>query len=148
MGVFEVLALDQAGQKMVDVREVGTMARALDLYPSEADVHEIIGIVEEPTMKGLVKASSFINHMTKLICDGKYKPVPHDDLVAAFRALDKPKAGTLEPAKFKEMLMKEGEAFTAEEVEEMFNFAVNKADSLIHFEEYVDKLYRMLKIGN
>lgn len=80
--------------------------------------------------------------------NSRYKPVPHDDLVAAFRALDKEKKGTLEPAKLKEMLMKEGESFTAEEVEEMFNFAVNKGDSLIHWEEYVDKLYRMLKIGN
>jgi len=60
----------------------------------------------------------------------------------AFRTMDKEKKGTLEPARFKEMLMREGEPFTSEEVEEMFNFAVTKSDGLIHWEDYVDKLYR------
>lgn len=42
--------------------------------------------------------------------------------------------------------MKEGENFTAEEVDEMLNFAVNKGDNLVHWEEYVEKLYRSLHL--
>lgn len=31
-----------------------------ELYPNEADVHEIIGCVEETTAKGMVKLNTFI----------------------------------------------------------------------------------------
>jgi len=63
-------------------------------------------------------------------------------LSRAYRNLDKDKTGLIDPEKLKEMLMREGEPMMPDEVEEMMSFAVNKEDGLIHWEDYVDKLYR------
>ena len=41
-----------------------------DLYPTEADVEEIIRNVEESAGKGIVKLERFVPYVTKIILDG------------------------------------------------------------------------------
>jgi len=142
--VFDVF--DASGLKVVDVREVGTMMRALDLCPTEADVQEIIVAVEEPSTKGTVKFSTFVKYATFVILEGlKYQQRTKDEMMKFFLKLDRERKGTIEPVKLKDVIQREGEPFTAEEADEMISFAMNKDDGLIYYEEYVDKTLAALR---
>lgn len=65
-----------------------------------------------------------------------------------FLKLDKEKKGTIDPSKLRDVIYREGEPFTLEEADEMINFAVNKDDGHIHYEEYVEKTIAALRTKN
>lgn len=62
------------------------------------------------------------------------------------KALDTEKKGIMDPARFRDIMTKEGEPFTVEEADELYNFSVNKNTNMVHVEEYVDKLFRVLHL--
>lgn len=66
-------------------------------------------------------------------------------MMRLFLKLDKERKGTVEPTRLKDVLYREGEPFSQEEADEMINFAINKDDGLIHYEEYVDKTLAALR---
>lgn len=137
--VFDLF--DQSNKRAIDVREVGSIVRALDLYPTEAEVEEIIRNVEESSGKGIVKLERFVPYVTKIILDDNlYKPIPYDRLRRAFKLIDKDRKGILDPAKIRDLFMREGEPFVQEEIDEMLNFCVNKQTGKIHWQEYLPKL--------
>jgi calmodulin len=61
-------------------------------------------------------------------------------LLAAFKTLDVDGKGTVHPEKLRELLTREGEAFSPEEMDDMLTAAVDSATELIHYEDYVPKL--------
>ncbi|CAL8143778.1 unnamed protein product [Orchesella dallaii] len=139
---------DTSHQRLVDVREVGTMVRSLDLCPTEAEVQEIIGHVEESTTKGVVKLESFVKHISFVIMEGtKYRQRTKEEMMRFFYKLDKEKKGVIDPAKIKAQICKDGEPFTFEEADEMVTFAMDKDDGLIHYEQYVDTIVAALSIS-
>lgn len=67
---FEVF--DHAGNKTVDIREVGTILRALGCCPTEAAIQEILVAIEDPAHPGSVHLSKFLPHVAQLITEHKY----------------------------------------------------------------------------
>jgi len=41
------------------------------MYPTEAEVHEIIQVVEDPSTQGVVKYERFVPYAVKMLLDGK-----------------------------------------------------------------------------
>lgn len=66
---FEIF--DHGGNKTIDVREVGTVVRALGCCPSEAEVQEILVAIEDPAFPGSVHLSKFLPHVAQLITEHK-----------------------------------------------------------------------------
>lgn len=71
-----------------------------------------------------------------------------EEMMRFFHKLDRERKGTIDPQKLKDVICREGEPFTLEEAEEMVQFAVNKDDGLIYYEEYVDKTLAALRSRN
>lgn len=67
---FEVF--DHAGSKTVDIREIGTIIRALGCCPTEAEVQEILVAIEDPATPGSVHLSKFLPHVAQIITEHKY----------------------------------------------------------------------------
>ncbi|KFP73288.1 EF-hand calcium-binding domain-containing protein 2, partial [Apaloderma vittatum] len=90
-GVF-----DPECSKTVNAREVGSIVRSLDCFPTEAELHELLAQVEEAEeeeLTGRVHLEKFLPVMTKLLLDKRYRPIPADVLLHAFEALDENKCG-------------------------------------------------------
>lgn len=66
---FEVF--DHAGNKTVDVREVGTIVRSLGCCPSEAEVQEMLVAMEDPATPGNVHLIKFLPYVSQLITEHK-----------------------------------------------------------------------------
>lgn len=66
---FEVF--DHAGSKWIDIREVGTIIRALGCCPTEAEVQELLVAIEDPAMPGSVHLSKFLPRVAQLITEHK-----------------------------------------------------------------------------
>jgi Ca2+-binding EF-hand superfamily protein len=66
---FEVF--DHAGNKTVDVREIATIVRALGCCPTEAEIQEILMVVENPESPGSVHLSNFLPHISQVITEHK-----------------------------------------------------------------------------
>lgn len=64
---FEVF--DHAGNKTVDVREIGTIIRGLGCCPTEAEVQEVTVGVENPETPGSVHLSKFLPYVSQLITE-------------------------------------------------------------------------------
>lgn len=67
---FEIF--DHAGNKTIDVREVGTVVRALGCCPTEAEVQEILVAIEDPATPGSVHLAKFLPYVAQLITEHKY----------------------------------------------------------------------------
>ena len=67
--VFDIF--DHAGTKNVDIREVGTIVRALGCCPSEAEVQEMLVHLENPAAPGNVPLSKFLPYVCQLITEHK-----------------------------------------------------------------------------
>lgn len=66
---FEIF--DHAGNKTVDVREVGTIVRALGCCPSEAEVQEMLVAMEDPAIPGNVHLIKFLPYVSQIIAEHK-----------------------------------------------------------------------------
>lgn len=67
---FEIF--DHTGNKTIDVREVGTVVRALGCCPTEAEVQEILVAIEDPATPGSVHLSKFLPYVTQIFTEHKY----------------------------------------------------------------------------
>lgn len=79
---FEVF--DHAGTKTIDIREVGTIVRALGCCPSEAEIQEILVAIEDPATPGSVHLSRFLPHVAQIITEHKYVNHKNNTIQAHF----------------------------------------------------------------
>ncbi|XP_075213776.1 dynein regulatory complex protein 8 [Lycorma delicatula] len=135
---FEVF--DHGGDKTVDVREVGTILRSLGCCPSEAEVQELIVRVEDQETSGSVHLAHFLPVVTQIITEYKLQPATPEELLAAFKTLDKDNKGYLERDFISKAMMEEGEPFTQEEVDEMMAVAINPETGNIPYEYYINQI--------
>merc|ERR1712061_139814 len=107
---FEVF--DHENNKTVDVREVGTIVRSLGHCPSESQLQEVIGEMEDPEQMGYIHLDRFLPVMSRIILQQKFLPAAHEDLLAAFRTLDPENTGQIDKEVISQIFTEEGEAFS------------------------------------
>ncbi|XP_053389391.1 dynein regulatory complex protein 8-like [Mercenaria mercenaria] len=128
---------DHESNKTVDVREVGTIIRSLGCCPSEAELHDMLNMIEEEEPTGYIRFEKFLPMMTKVLMERRYKPVPEDQLLKAFQVLDNEGKGYLSQEELTKYMTEEGEPFNQEELEEMLSAAVDPDKGSIQYKEYV-----------
>ncbi|KFO25461.1 EF-hand calcium-binding domain-containing protein 2 [Fukomys damarensis] len=90
---------------------------------------------EEPT--GYIRYEKFLPVMTKVLLEGRYRPVPDDVLLQAFETLDSAKRGFLTKEELIKYMTEEGEPFSREEMEEMLSAAIDPESNLIQYKDYI-----------
>ncbi|XP_071449808.1 dynein regulatory complex protein 8-like [Hetaerina americana] len=134
---------DHGGSKTVDVREVGTILRALGCCPTEADIQEIIIQVEDQETSGSVQLERFLPVVSQLIQENKYPPASPERLLKAFQTLDTAGQGFLTKEYLSRTLTDEGggaEPFSKEELDEMLAIAANNEMGTIIYEDFINLL--------
>ena len=59
-------------------REVGTIIRSLNCYPSEAELHDMIQEVEEEEPTGFIRLEKFQPMMARVMMERRYTALPFD----------------------------------------------------------------------
>ncbi|KAI4471401.1 dynein regulatory complex protein 8 [Holotrichia oblita] len=120
---FEIF--DHAGNKTVDVREVGTIIRALGCCPNEAEVQEMLVAIEDPATPGNVHLIKFLPYVAQIITEHKFQPASPENLLDAFHALDPEGKGYLTKEQITMLMTQDGEPFTQDELDEMLEIAID-----------------------
>ncbi|KAB0792059.1 hypothetical protein PPYR_14020 [Photinus pyralis] len=136
--VFE--AFDHSGNKTIDIREVGTVVRALGCCPSEAEIQEILLAIEDPTMPGCIHLSKFLPHVAQMITEHRYEPASPAKLLEAFQVLDPENKGSITRDYISILMTQDGEPFSQEELDEMLEIAIDPQTNTVPYEYYLNKL--------
>ena len=78
--------------------------------------------------------------MTKIILQQKYKLLPSEELLRAFRALDTEEKGYLTVEEARDYFMNHGQALSQNEMDEMLNAAVDPNTKVIPYSTFVHYL--------
>ncbi|XP_030745991.1 dynein regulatory complex protein 8-like isoform X2 [Sitophilus oryzae] len=135
---FEVF--DHAGNKTVDVREVGTIVRGLGCCPTEAEVQEIIVAVEDPETAGSIHLSRFLPYISQIITEHKYEPASPEELLKAFHTVDVEQRGFLTKECVSTLMTQGGEPFNQDELDEMLEIAIDPHTQTVPYEYYINQL--------
>uniref|UniRef100_A0A8C4Q429 EF-hand calcium binding domain 2 n=1 Tax=Eptatretus burgeri TaxID=7764 RepID=A0A8C4Q429_EPTBU len=133
-------AFANEGKNTVDVRRIGPIIRSLGCFPTETELHSLLAEMEDEEPTGYIELETFLPVMTKMIKDGRYKPIPGDAILAAFQVLDQDDKGYLTPEELIHYMMQAGEPFTQAEMDEMISAAVDADRHIILYEDFVSKL--------
>lgn len=134
---------DKSG--FIDVREFGTIVRAMGVNPSENDLIEMIETIEEPESTGHLQVAKIRELVTRLVLTKSFKTKifsrdPESLIARAFEALDKDRKGFVTSEYLKQMLTTMGERFNADEIVEMINAAADPETGNIYYEEFASLL--------
>lgn len=134
-------AFERESAGLVDVREVGTIARAVGLNPTESNIADMIEQIEESSSTGYVRSESLRNLLLSIRMTNEYKgKLMYRDseatILQAFETLDKDKKGYLTAEYLKEVMISMGERFGAEELMEMINAAADPETGNVHYEDF------------
>ncbi|KAL5967138.1 Dynein regulatory complex protein 8, partial [Taenia solium] len=133
--VFEAFDLfDHERNKTVDSRELGTIVRSLGLCPSEADLLELTAKLENSPPNGYINYENFLPVIGQILIDN-ISILPEEEIVRAFQAFDPEKTGVVDPDILEEHLMKEGEKFTRDEMDEMLASAIDVQKNGINYRD-------------
>ncbi|XP_070521241.1 dynein regulatory complex protein 8 isoform X2 [Cardiocondyla obscurior] len=130
---------DNARSGEVDVRDLGTIIRALGCVITEAELQEIQVEVED-VENNCVPINRFVEYMTKAINERKFKPAEPEELLKAFQLLDPENRGYIMKEDLEKSIMEVGEPFTKEEVADMMAVACNPETGKINYEHYTNLL--------
>ncbi|KAI4493099.1 hypothetical protein M0802_009649 [Mischocyttarus mexicanus] len=130
---------DNARNNEVDVRDLGTIIRALGCIVTEAELQEIQVQIED-VENNCVPLKKFVEYMHKAISERKFKPAEPEDLLKAFQLLDPDNRGYIMKDDLEKTLMEIGEPFTKEEVADMMSVACDSATNRIYYEHYINLL--------
>eukprot|EP00658_Telonema_sp_P-2_P015756 TRINITY_DN1608_c0_g2_i3.p2 TRINITY_DN1608_c0_g2~~TRINITY_DN1608_c0_g2_i3.p2 ORF type:complete len:104 (-),score=37.24 TRINITY_DN1608_c0_g2_i3:1362-1673(-) len=92
---------------------------------------------DEPT--GFVKYDKFEPVVLKCMADNEIPTDSEEDLIRAFRALDTEGKGYLTGDELRELLTKNEEHFSSDEITEMLAYAVNPETGHCIYTEYSEK---------
>lgn len=128
-----------------DVREVGTIMRSLNLNPTEFMIHQVVESIEETESQGYVKLDKLRNILLDILMTNEYRGqlVVRDDedtIVRAFEMLDREKKGYVESEYLREVMTTMGEAFSADEINEMIHAASDPETGHIYYEDFAAML--------
>ncbi|KAG5318598.1 DRC8 protein, partial [Pseudoatta argentina] len=130
---------DNAGIGEVDVRDLGTIIRALGCVITEAELQEIQVEVED-VENNCVPINRFVEYMSKAINERKFKPAEPEELLKVFQLLDPENRGYIMKDDLEKSIMEIGEPFTKEEVADMMAVACDAETGKINYEHYINLL--------
>ncbi|XP_018304094.1 EF-hand calcium-binding domain-containing protein 2 isoform X1 [Mycetomoellerius zeteki] len=130
---------DNARSGEVDVRDLGTIIRALGCVITEAELQEIQVEVED-VENNCVPVNRFVEYMSKAINERKFKPAEPEELLKAFQLLDPENRGYIMKNDLEKSIMEIGEPFTKEEVADMMAIACDAETGKINYEHYINLL--------
>ncbi|TGZ49690.1 Cleavage and polyadenylation specificity factor subunit 1 [Temnothorax longispinosus] len=130
---------DNARSGEVDVRDLGTIIRALGCVITEAELQEIQVEVED-VENNCVPLNRFVEYMSKAINERKFKPAEPEELLKAFQLLDPENRGYIMKDDLEKSIMEIGEPFTKEEVADMMAVACDAETGKINYEHYINLL--------
>lgn len=117
--------------------EVGTIMRALGVYPSErALVKDILPEMQDEEPTGFVRYPKFEKKMLQLLATKELEPDSSDVLLQAFKTI----AGNAEfisPETMEELLTTKGTPFRPKELESFFLVAKDPENGNIYYEDYI-----------
>ncbi len=141
--IMRVFERDRSGH--IDVREFGTIVRAMGINPTENDLIEMIESIEEPESTGSLQAARVRElvirlTLTKIFKNKIFSRDSEATIVRAFEALDKDKKGFISSEYLKEVMTGMGERFNADEIVEMINATADPETGNIYYEEFASLL--------
>ncbi|XP_031836337.1 dynein regulatory complex protein 8 isoform X2 [Nomia melanderi] len=140
---FDVFDTSKIGE--IDVRDLGTIIRALGCVITEAELQEIQVEVED-VENNSVPLNRFVEYMNKAINERKFKPAEPEDLLKAFQLLDPENRGYIMRDVLEKAIMEIGEPFSEQEVADMMVIACDPETKRINYEHYINLL--IVKISN
>ncbi|BFG04850.1 dynein regulatory complex protein 8 [Drosophila madeirensis] len=131
---------DTHGDKYIDTRNVGHVLRFLGCVPTEKEVKEVIAVTESTEYPGESQLPKFMAHVSQLVMAGQMKPASTEKLFEAFQVLDPENHKYLTKEYFGKLMLEEGEAFTEEELEDMWPVAIDPITGNIPYTFYINQL--------
>ncbi|KAK2586100.1 hypothetical protein KPH14_008381 [Odynerus spinipes] len=135
--VFDVFDNTRSGE--IDVRDLGTIIRALGCVITEAELQETQVEVED-VENNCVPLQKFVEYMHKAITERKFKPAEPEDLLKAFQLLDPENRGYIMADDLEKALTEIGEPFTKDEIADMMAVACDSATKKVYYEHYINLL--------
>nr|XP_033330715.1 dynein regulatory complex protein 8-like isoform X2 [Megalopta genalis] len=134
---FDVFDTSKTGE--IDVRDLGTIIRALGCVITEAELQEIQVEVED-VENNSVSINRFVEYMNKAITERKFKPAEPEDLLKAFQLLDPENRGYIMRDVLAKAIMEIGEPFSEQEIADMMVIACDPETKRINYEHYINLL--------
>lgn len=124
---------DKDGDGIIDINLLGLLVRSLNQYPTESEIDEMKKEVD-PDMTNKIDFPEFLSLMARKQKDTD----PEEELLEAFRILDKNAAGFINAQELQHNQTHSGEKFTNEEAAEMIKegMAISGGEK-IDYEEFV-----------
>jgi len=123
---------DKKNDGTVPTTDLGTLVRAMGSNPTQAQLQDLINEIDARGA-GHFTFPEFLHAMTR-----QFK-APHtsDDVIAAFRVLDKSGTGSIPAAELTQLLSQLGEPLSAAELEEFNKLA---GSGSVNYTEFVKKV--------
>jgi len=129
----EAFALfDKDGSGSISTKELGTVFRTLGQNPTEAELAEMIHMVDRDG-NGQCEFPEFL----MLVANNSRQPESEIDVISAFKTFDRDNNGFIPAAELRHVMMNIGEKLTDEEVDVMIQEADIDGDGHINYEEFV-----------
>ncbi|XP_017787872.1 PREDICTED: EF-hand calcium-binding domain-containing protein 2-like [Habropoda laboriosa] len=135
--IFDVFDTAKTGE--IDVRDLGTIIRALGCVITEAELQEIQVQVED-VVKNCVPLDRFLEYMCNVINERKFKPAEPEDLLKAFQLLDPENRGYIMHDDLEKAMMEIGEPLSKAEINNMMSIACDSETKRINYEHYINLL--------
>ena len=128
-------AFDKDGNGSITTRELGTVMRSLGQNLSEAEIKEMIDIVDEDK-NGTIDFQEFLHLMArKMKIIGK-----EEELLDAFNILDKDGSGKISKYELRYIIMKTNSGMTEDEIEDLIKTIGIDEDGNIEIQDFIDIL--------
>ena len=128
-------AFDKDGNGSITTRELGTVMRSLGQNLSEAEIKEMIDIVDEDK-NGTIDFQEFLNLMER-----KMKIIDkEEELLEAFNVLDRDGSGKISKYQLRNIIMSTESGITEQEVEEFIKTIGMDEEGNIDLKDFVDVL--------
>lgn len=123
--------------------EVGTVMRALGVYPTEkALVLDILPEMQDDDPTGFVTYKKFEKKLLHLLATRKLEPDSGDILLQAFRTIDTEATGYISADLLEDLLTSKGTPFRPKELEAFLLVAKDSETGNIFYEDYVALLMK------
>lgn len=123
---------DRDNNGSVSAHELATVLRALGQNPTEAEIHEMLNEADID-MNGNIEFPEFVSMMAKKIKDIDVE----EELIEAFRVLDKEGNGMVALKDLRNALTKNGDKMTLQEINEIMGDAQVDEDGQFNYEDFV-----------
>lgn len=129
----EAFALfDKDGDGTITTKELGTVMRALNQNPTEAELADMINEVDADG-SGSIDFPEFLTLMARKMKDQDTE----EEIKEAFKVFDKDGNGFISAAELRHVMTNLGEKLTDEEVDEMIKEADIDKDGQINYQEFI-----------